>query len=124
MSGLEEEGSPDDWELASLQARVEASGRTVFFLTEFQINGMLEALRSDLVDRRNSFRLMEGTVSGDSLGNYRLALSVELAEEEGDHLVHQLAGLDIIESPDRAETPRLWEEGTELGPEYEDNQDL
>ena len=49
---------------------------------------------------------------------------MELAEEEGDHLVHQLAGLDIIESPDRAETPRLWEEGTELGPEYEDNQDL
>ena len=76
MSGLEEEGSLDNWELASLQARVEASGRTVFFLTEFQINEMLEALRSDLVDRRNSFRLMEGTVSGDSLGNYRLALSV------------------------------------------------
>ena len=66
---------------------------------------------------------MEGTVSGDSLGNYRLALSVELAEEEGDHLVHQLAGLDMVESPDRAETPRLWEEGTEPGPEYEDNQD-
>ena len=87
---------------------MEASGRTVFFLTEFQINGMLEALRSDLVDRRNSFRLMEGTVSGDSLGNYRLALSVEL---------------DIVESPDRAETPRLWEEGAEPGPEYEDDQD-
>ena len=96
----------------------------MFFLTEFQINGMMEALRSDLVDRRNSFRLMEGTVSGDSLGNYRLALSVELAEEEGDHLVHQLAGLDIVESPDRAETAHLWEEGTEPGPEYEDNQDL
>ena len=104
--------------------RVEASGRTVFFLTEFQINGMLEARRWDLVDRRSSFRLMEGTVSGDSLGNYRLALSVELAEEEGDRLVHQLAGLDIVESPDRAETPRLWEEGAEPGPEYEDNQDL
>ena len=43
--------------------------------------------------------------------------------EEGDRLVHQLAGLDIVESPDRAETPRLWKEGTELGPEYEDNQD-
>ena len=69
---------------------------------------------------------MEGTVCGDSLGNYRLALSVELAEEEGDCLVHQLAGLDIdiVESPDTAETPRLWEEGAEPGPEYEDNQDL
>ena len=81
MSGLEEEGSFDNWELMSLQTRVEAPGRTVFFLTEFQINGMLEALRSDLVDRMSSFRLMEGTVSSDSLGNYRLALSVELAEE-------------------------------------------
>ena len=64
--------------------RVEAPGRIVFFLTEFQINGMLEALRSDMVDRMSSFKLMEGTVSGDSLGNYRLALSVELSEEEGD----------------------------------------
>ena len=72
----------------------------------------------------SSFRLMEGTVSGDSLGNYRLALSVELSEEEGNRLVHQLAGLDRVESPDRAETPRLWEEGADPGPEYDDNQDL
>ena len=71
-----------------------------------------------------SFRLMEGTVSGDSFGNYRLALSVELSEEEGDRLVHPLAGLDRVESPDRAETPHLWEEDTEPGLEYEDNQDL
>ena len=43
---------------------------------------------------------------------------------EGDRLVHQLAGLDRVESPDRAETPQLWEEGAEPGPEYDDNQDL
>ena len=96
----------------------------MFFLTEFQIDGMLEALRSDLVDRMRFFRAMEGTVSGDSFGNYQLALSVELSEEEGDHLVHQLAGLDRVESPNRAETPQLWEEGAEPGPEYDDNQDL
>ena len=96
----------------------------MFFLTEFQINGMLEALRSDLVDRMRSFRLMEGTVSGDSFGYYKLALSMELSEEEGDCLVHQLAGLDKVESPDRAETPQLLEEGAEPGPEYDDNQDL
>ena len=53
-----------------------------------------------------------------------LSLSVELAEEEGNRLVYQLAGLDLVESPDRAETPRLWEEGADTGPEYEDNQDL
>ena len=73
----------------------------MFFLTEFQINGMLEALRSELVDRVRSFRSMEESVSGDSLGNYRLSLSVELSDEEGDQLVHQLAGLDRVESPDR-----------------------
>ena len=79
----------------------------MFFLTEFQIDGMLEALRSDLMDRMRSFRSVEGTVSGDSFGNYRLALSAELSDEEGDRLVHQLAGLDRVESPDRAETPDL-----------------
>ena len=104
--------------------RVQAPGRTVFFLTELQIDGMLEAPRSDLVDRMRSFRSVEGTVSGNSFRNYRLALSVELSDEEGDRLVHQLAGLDRVESPDRAETPRLWEEGAEPGPEYDDNQDL
>ena len=105
------------------QMRVQAPGRTVFFLTEFQIDGMLEALRSELVDRARSFRSMEGSVSGDSLGNYRLSLSVELSDEEGDRLVHQLAGLDGVDSPDCAETPHLWEEDAEPGPEYEDNQD-
>ena len=68
----------------SPQMRVQAPGRTVFFLTEFQIDGMLEALRSELVDRMGSFRSVEGTVSGDSFGNYRLALSVEQSDEEGD----------------------------------------
>ena len=96
----------------------------MFFLTEFQIDGMLEALRSDLVDRMRSFWSMEGTVSGDSFGNYRLALSVELSDEEDDRLVHQLAGLDRVESPDKAENPQLWEEAAEPGPEYDDNQDL
>ena len=108
----------------SPQMRVQAPGRRVFFLTEFQINGMLEALRSELVDRVRSFRSMEESVSGDSLGNYRLSLSVELSDEEGDRLVHQLAGLDRVESPDWAETPHLWEEGAEPGLEYGDNQNL
>ena len=103
---------------------MEAPRRTVFFLTEPQINGMLEALGSELVDRVRTFRSIEGTVSGDSLGNYRLALSVELSDEEGDRLVHQLAGLDGVESPDRAETPPLWTEGADPGPEYDNNQDL
>ena len=56
----------------------------MFFLTEFQIDGMLEALRSELLDRVRSIRSMEGTVSGDSFRNYRLTLSVELSDEAGD----------------------------------------
>ena len=96
----------------------------MFFLTELQIDGMLEALGSRLVDRRRAFQSVEGTVSGDSLGNYQLALSVGLSDEEGDRLVHQLAGLDGVESPDRAETPPLWAEGADPGLEYDDNQDL
>ena len=53
----------------------------MFFLTEFKINGMLEALRLELLDRVRFFRSMEGSFSGDFLGNYKLSLSVELSDE-------------------------------------------
>ena len=44
-----EQGSFDSWEVISPQMRVQAPGRTVFFLTEFQINGMLVSGRRDLL---------------------------------------------------------------------------
>ena len=60
---------------------------------------------------------MQGLISADSFGRYRLELAVDLTEEEGDQMVHQLAGLG-----DRAELPpgsEYWERGGDLGPEYD-----
>ena len=59
---------------------------------------------------------MQGSIIADSFGCYRLTLAVDLTEEEGDHMVHQLVGLG-----DRAESPpglEYWERDGDLGPEY------
>ena len=59
---------------------------------------------------------MQGSISADSFGCYRLELAVDLTKEEGDRMVHQLAGLE-----DQAETPpglEYWERDGDLGPEY------
>ena len=59
---------------------------------------------------------MQGLITADSFGRYRLELAVDLTEEEGDCMVHQLAGLgDQAESPPGSE---YWEGGGDLGPEY------
>ena len=57
-------------------------------------------------------------ITADSFGCYRLELAIDLIEEEGDQMVHQLAGLG-----DRAESPpglEYWERDGELGPEYDE----
>ena len=59
---------------------------------------------------------MQGFITADYFGCYRLELAVDLTEEEGDRMVHQLAGLG-----DRAESPpgsEYWERDGDLGPEY------
>ena len=64
------------------------------------------------------FWSMQGSISADSFSCYRLELAVDLTEEEGDHMVHQLAGLG-----DRAESLlglEYWERDGELGPEYDE----
>ena len=46
------------------------------------------------------FWSMQGLITADSFGRYRLELTVDLTEEEGDRMVHELAGLgDRVESP-------------------------
>ena len=61
---------------------------------------------------------MQGLISADSFGGYRLELAVDLTEEEGDQMVHQLAGLeDSVESPPGFE---YWERDGDLGPEYDE----
>ena len=57
----------------------------------------------------------------DSFGCYRLELFVDLTEEVGDRMIHQLAGLG-----NRAESPpgsEFWEMDGELSPEYDENID-
>ena len=61
---------------------------------------------------------MQGLISADSFDCYRLELAVDLTEEEGDHMVHQLADLgDQAESPPGLE---YWERDGDLGPEYDE----
>ena len=64
------------------------------------------------------FWSMQGSISADSFGHYRLELAVDLTEEEGDQMAHQLAGLG-----DRAESPpglEYWDRDGDLGPEYDE----
>ena len=51
----------------------------------------LQAAR--LSNQELMFWSMQGSISADSFGHYRLELAVDLTEEEGDQMVHQLAGL-------------------------------
>ena len=93
--------------------------RTVSFLTDHQLELGIRALQAArLIDQAPTFWLMQGSISADSFGHYRLELAVDLTEEEGDHMVHQLAGLG-----DRAESPpglEYWERDGDLGPEYDE----
>ena len=76
----------------------------------------LQAAR--LIDQEPTFWLMQGLISADSFSCYRLELAVNLTEEEGDRMVHQLAGLG-----DRAELPpgsEYWERDGDLCPEYDE----
>ena len=70
------------------------SARTVFFLTDHQLELSIRALQAArLIDQETMFWSMQGSISADSFSCYRLELAVDLTEEEGNQLVHQLAGL-------------------------------
>ena len=84
---------------------------------DHQLELSIRALQAAwLIDQEPTFWLMQGLISADSFGHYRLELAVDLTEEEGDQMVHQLAGLgDQVESPLGSE---YWERDGDLGPEY------
>ena len=68
--------------------------RTVSFLTDHQLELSIRALQAAwLINQEPSFWSMQGLISADSFGHYRLELAVDLTEEEGDCMVHQLADL-------------------------------
>ena len=61
---------------------------------------------------------MQGSIIANSFGCYMLELAVDLTEEGGDQMVHQLAGLgDQAESPPASE---YWESDGDLGLEYDE----
>ena len=95
------------------------AARTVSFLMDHQLEPVIRTLQTaQLVTEEPMFWLMQGSISADSFGHYRLELAVDLTEEEGDQMVHQLAGLG-----NRAESPpgsEYWERDGDLGPEYDE----
>ena len=95
------------------------AARTVSFLMDHQLEPMIRTLQAaQLRDQEPMFWSMQGSISADSFGRYRLELAVDLTEEEGDQMVHQLAGLgDQAESPQGLE---YWERDGDLGPEYDE----
>ena len=93
------------------------AARTVSFLMDHQLDLGIRALQAaQLINQEPVFWSMQGLITADSFSRYRLELAVDLTEEEGDRMVHQLAGLG-----DRAESPpgsEYWERDGDLGPEY------
>ena len=70
------------------------AARTVSFLMNHQLELGIRALQAAwLIDPELTFWSMQGSISADSFGRYRLELAVDLTEEEGDQMVHQLVGL-------------------------------
>ena len=68
--------------------------RTVSFLTDHQLDLGIRALQAAwLIDQEPMFWSMQGSITANSFSRYRLELAIDLSEEEGDHMVHQLAGL-------------------------------
>ena len=59
---------------------------------------------------------LQGAVTANEFGQYRLEVSVALTEEEGDRMLNELAGRDRAESPEV-----FWDGETDIGPEYDDN---
>ena len=95
------------------------AARTVSFLTDHQLELGIRALQvAWLINQEMMFWLIQGSISTDSFGHYRLELAIDSTEEEGDQMVHQLAGLgDQAESPFGSE---YWERDGDLGPEYDE----
>ena len=71
------------------------AARTVSFLMDHQLELSIRGLQAAwLIDQEPSFWLMQGSISADSFGYYRIELAVDLTEEGGDQMIHQLAGLE------------------------------
>ena len=61
------------------------AARTVSFLTDHQLELSIRALQAAwLIDQEPTFWLMQGSITANSFGRYRVKLAIGLTEEEGD----------------------------------------
>ena len=61
------------------------AARTVSFLMDHQLEPVIRTLQATrLRDQELMFWSMQGSISADSFGRYRLELAIDLTEEEGD----------------------------------------
>ena len=89
---------------------------TTSFLTDFQMDGILRGLQVLLPHRLLSLWSLQGAVTANEFGQYRLEVSLALTKEEGDQMLGELAGRDRAESPEV-----FWDGDTDIGLEYDDN---
>ena len=89
---------------------------TTSFLTDFQMDGILRGLQMLLPRCPLSLWSLQGAVTANEFGQYRLEVSLALTEEEGDQMLGELASRDRVESPEV-----FWDGETDIGPEYDDN---
>ena len=92
---------------------------TTTFLTDFQMDGILRGLQMLLPCCPLSLWSLQGAVIANDLGQYRLEVSLALTQEEGDQMLSELAGRDRAESPEV-----FWDGNTDIGPEYDDNEEV
>ena len=92
---------------------------TTSYLTDFQMDGILRGLQVLLLHRLLSLWSLQGTVTANELGQYRLEVLLALTQEEGDQMLSELAGRDRVESPEV-----FWDGSMDIGPEYDDNSEV
>ena len=92
---------------------------TTSFLMDFEMDGILRGLQALLPRCPLSLWSLQGTVTANELGQYRLEVSLASTEEEGDQFLGKLAGADRAESLEV-----FWEGSTDIGPEYDDNAEV
>ena len=89
---------------------------TTSFLTDFQMDGILKGLQVLLPHCLLSLWSLQGAVTANEFGQYRLEVSLALTQEEGNWMIGELVGRDRAESPEI-----FWDGSTDLGPEYDNN---
>ena len=92
---------------------------TTSYLTDFQMDRILRGLQVLLPHCLLSLWSLQGAVTANEFGQYRLEVSLALTQEEDDQMLSELAGRDRAESPEV-----FWDGNTDIGPEYDDNSEV